>query len=178
MAVKNVRGKQNFQGRWKRPVFWFAGIGAVVVAVVIGVSFQRPATPGEAFANQGNAHIAEGSTSADYNSNPPTSGPHWSTIADWKSYDFVVPDQVLLHNLEDGGVILWYALGSGEENQQRIRQLEEVARGFERVIIAPRESLGAPFAATAWQRRQLFETLGTAEMRTFIEAYEGIDHHG
>lgn len=177
MAVKNVSGKQS-QDRWKQPVFWFVGIGAALVAVLIWVSFQRSSTPGEAFPDQGNAHVAEGDKGAEYNSNPPTSGTHWSTIADWKSYDFVVPDQVLLHNLEDGGVILWYALGSEAENQQRIGQLEEVAKGFERVIIAPREGLGAPFAATAWQRRQLFETLDTAALRTFIEAYEGVDHHG
>ena len=159
---------------------WLIGVGIVIViALPAGINlFQRSALPGEAFPDQGNVHIAEGNTRADYNSNPPTSGPHWETIAAWGSYDFAVPDQTLLPNLEDGGVILWYALGTSEQNQERIRQLEEVARGFERVVIAPREGLEAPFAATAWQRRQLFETLDAAEMRGFIETYEGIDHHG
>lgn len=181
MTTKKSAGNNGNRER-KRINFvpWFIGVGVVIiVAVPAGINlFQRSTLPGEAFLDQGNSHIAEGDTSADYNSDPPTSGPHWETIAAWNSYDFVVPDQVLLHNLEDGGVILWYALGSGEENQERIRQLEEVARGFERVVIAPREGLEAPFAATAWQRRQLFETLEPAPMRTFIEAYEGIDNHG
>ena len=178
MAVKNIRDKQTPQARWKRPVLWLVGVGAAFVAILLGVNFQRSGTPGETFPWLGNVHIVEGDTGADYNSNPPTSGPHWETIAAWQSYDFVVPDQVLVHNLEDGGVILWYALGSEAENQQRMRQLEEVAKGFERVVIAPREGLGSPFAATAWQRRQLFETLDTAALRTFIGAYEGVDHHG
>jgi hypothetical protein len=159
---------------------WLIGAGVVALIAVPFVinTTQRTSLPGEAFPSQGNAHIADGDTSADYNSNPPTSGPHWETMANWGSYDFVVPDQVLLHNLEDGGVVLWYALGSREENQERIRQLEEVARGFERVIIAPREDLEVPFAATAWERRQLFDNVDQAEMRAFIEAFEGVDHHG
>lgn len=169
----------------KRPggvkmVPWLIGAGIVALIAVptlINTS-QGTSLPGEAFPNQGNAHIAEGDTSAQYNSVPPTSGPHWGTIANWGSYDFVVPDQVLLHNLEDGGVILWYALGSREENQEHIRELEEVARGFQRVIIAPREDLELPFAATAWERRQLFDSVDQAGMRAFIEAFEGIDNHG
>ena len=159
---------------------WLIGAGVVAliaVPIVINTS-QRTSLPGDAFPSQGNTHIADGDTSTEYNSNPPTSGPHWETMANWGSYDFVVPDQVLLHNLEDGGVILWYALGSREENQARIRQLEEIARNFESVIIAPRENLEAPFAATAWERRQLFNSADQAEMRTFIEAFEGVDHHG
>lgn len=163
-----------------RLVPWLIGAGIVaLVAVPIGINIsQRTSLPGEAFPAQGNAHIADGDTSTDYNSNPPTSGPHWEGLAEWGSYDFVVPDQRLVHNLEDGGVILWYALGSSEENQARIGQLEEVARGFERVVIATREDLETPFAATAWGRRQLFESVDRAEMRAFIEAFEGIDHHG
>lgn len=159
---------------------WLIGAGVVAliaVPIVINTS-QRTSLPGEAFPSQGNAHIAEGDTSAQYNSVPPTSGPHWGTLANWGSYDFVVPDQVLLHNLEDGGVVLWYALGSPEENQERIGQLEEVARGFEKVIIAPRENLESPFAATAWERRQLFNNVDQVEMRAFIEAFEGVDRHG
>lgn len=159
---------------------WLIGVGVVAliaVPVVINTS-RRASLPGEAFPSQGNVHIADGDTSTNYNSNPPTSGPHWESMANWGSYDFVVPDQVLLHNLEDGGVILWYALGSSEENQMRIRQLEEVAQGFERVIIAPREGLESPFATTAWERRQLFKSINQTEMRAFIEAFEGIDHHG
>lgn len=162
-----------------RLIPWLIGVGVVTLIAIPIVLYasQRETLPGEVFPSQGNAHVAEGDTSADYNSVPPTSGPHWETMAPWDSYDFVVPDQVLLHNLEDGGVILWYTLGSREENQERIRQLEEVARGFERVVIAPREDLEAPFAATAWERRQLFDSVDQAEMRTFIEAFEGVDHH-
>jgi hypothetical protein len=159
---------------------WLVGLGVVaLIAVPTVINVSRSASlPGESFADQGNAHIPEGSPPPAYNSDPPTSGAHWETMANWSSYDFVVPDQMLLHNLEDGGVILWYTLGSPEENRERLGQLEEVARGFQRVVIAPREGLETPFAATAWQRRQLFESVDAAGMRAFIEAFEGVDHHG
>jgi hypothetical protein len=34
-----------------------------------------------------------------------------------------------------------------------------------------------PFAATAWQRLQRFETADVEGMRAFVDAFEGIDHH-
>lgn len=178
MTTKNVKAAARPGAVKLLP--WLIGIGVTALIVVpIGINAsQRTSLPGEAFPGQGNTHVADGDTATDYNSSPPTSGPHWESMANWESYDFVVPDQVLLHNLEDGGVILWYAHGSREENQARISQLEAVARGYEQVIIAPRENLEAPFAATAWQRRQLFDSVKVADMRTFIEAFEGIDHHG
>ncbi len=178
MTTRTNRQRKKAKG--VRPAVWLAGLGvAALVAVPTVINMSRSESlPGEAFANQGNTHIPEGSPPPAYNSDPPTSGAHWETMANWSSYDFVVPDQVLLHNLEDGGVILWYALGSPEENRERISQLEEVARNYDRVIVAPREDLETPFAATAWQRRQLFEKLDAAGIRTFIEAFEGIDHHG
>lgn len=103
MVAKRKVDEQNRRGR-RNWLPWTLGISIVVLgAVLLGSYFsQRSSPPGEAFANLGNAHIAEGNTRADYNSNPPTSGPHWETVAAWKRYDFVVPDQVLLHNLEDG----------------------------------------------------------------------------
>ncbi len=160
---------------------WLVGAAGIMVLIAVPTfinASKQASLPGEAFSDQGNTHVAEGVTDTDYNSNPPTSGPHWETMADWGSYDFVVPDQVLLHNLEDGGIILWYTLGTAKENRARIRQLEEVARGFERVVIAPREGLETPFAATAWQRRQRFSTVDADEMRAFVDAFEGVDHHG
>jgi hypothetical protein len=60
-------------------------------------------------------------------------------MARWGSYDYVLPDELLVHNMEDGGVVLWYTMGTPEENEAHIRKLEDAARGFEKVIIVPRE---------------------------------------
>ncbi len=61
----------------------------------------------------------------------PTSGPPRETMAlrGSLSYDFAVPDQALTHNLEDGSGV-WYAPGSSEENQVRLRRLQTVSTGW------------------------------------------------
>ena len=80
--------------------------------------------------------------------------------------------------MEDGGVVLWYLFGTEDENRAHIDALQEVARPYRRVVIAPRESMPTTYALTAWQRLQRFDEIDVDAMRKFIDAYEGIDHHG
>ena len=160
-------------------------MGLVVASVVLLIAgfivmnrMQSANLPGETFADQGNTHIADTVTAhPEYNSNPPTSGWHVGNIAAWGSYDYVVPDEMLLHNMEDGSVILWYEMGTHEENRANIERLEAVAQGYRRTVVAPREDLETPYTLTAWQRKQNFEEVDEAGMRAFLEAYEGIDNH-
>ncbi len=63
--------------------------------------------PGEAVADLGRQHVPEG-TAVEYNSNPPTSGPH---SAQWEkpgAYDRVLADGRLIHSLEHGYVVISY----------------------------------------------------------------------
>ncbi len=139
---------------------------------------RRETGPGDHVASQGNQHIAEiGEQHPDYNTNPPTSGWHVGTLAPWGAYDYIVPDELLLHNMEDGGVILWYAFGTPTQNQDRIRALQTIANGYAKTIIAPREDMPTPYALTAWQRLQRFDSPDRNRMRAFLTAYHGIDHH-
>ena len=114
-----------------------------------------------------------------YNSNPPTSGPHLPYTAGWGAYTEVQPDPLLVHNLEDAGVILWYKSGTPAENQAEVAKLENAydARRYRRVVIAPRENLTTRYALTAWGRLETFDELDPAQINTFMEAYEGLDHH-
>ena len=172
--------RPTWQRASNRLTLWLVGLGLVsIVAVLAAVSMsRRTVLPGESFASQGAEHITEINVAHPaYNSTPPTSGWHVGRLANWGSYDFVIPDELVLHNMEDGGVILWYPYGAPDENAAHIEQLEAVGRGFERVIIAPREDLETTYALTAWQRRQTFETFDEEGMRAFLEAFEGIDHH-
>ncbi len=133
--------------------------------------------PGEGFASQGNSHIRLGQSHPPYNSVPGTSGWHTGDLMPWQSYDYVIPEERVIHNMEDGGVILWYQAGTPEENQQHIEALEQVARGYSKVIIAPFENLPSTYTLTAWQRLQRFDEIDEEGMRKFLESFEGIDHH-
>ncbi len=47
-------------------------------------------------------HIAQGTSGSGYNSNPPSSGPHWTSPAAKGIYDDAHADQEFIHNLEHG----------------------------------------------------------------------------
>jgi hypothetical protein len=176
-----TRGKTNRARRTQKfnPVPWLIGLAIVaLIAIPIVINYMRASgLPGEKVPSLGNTHIPEGSAVPEYNSNPPTSGPHYGNIAQWGSYDYEVPDPLLIHNMEDGGVILWYRMGDAEHNNARISELEEASRGYRRVIIAPRENLDTTYALTAWTRLDKFDTFDAERIRTFLQTYEGIDHH-
>lgn len=181
MAKSKSKGARG-RGRRRRNsnLNWILGISAVVAIIALPIvvnAVRRANLPGEGFSSQGNIHIALGTAHAPYNSNPPTSGWHPSNIANWGSYDELVPEELLVHNMEDGGVILWYQNGTPEENEEHITALEEVARGYRRVVIAPREEMPTTYAFTAWQRLQRFDEIDREAMREFVDALEGIDHH-
>lgn len=156
------------------------GVAALIVVPIVLEVVRAANLPGERFPSQGNRHIALGTDIPPYNSDPPTSGPHTPNLAAWGTYGpgEAPPDPSLVHNMEDGGVILWYRPGDDEaETERRISGLEEAAGGFRRIVIVPREDMPTDFAATAWQRLERYESLDTESMRAFVNAFEGIDHH-
>ena len=180
MATKRAKQRKSTSRNKLNLILGLIVVGLVlIIAVPIIVNRVQSANlPGERFGDQGNTHIADTATAhPEYNSNPPTSGWHVGNIANWGSHDYEVPDERLLHNMEDGGVILWYKLGTQEENRASIQRLEEVSQGYRRTVIAPRQDLETPYALTAWQRKQSFAEVDEAGMRAFLEAYEGIDNH-
>ena len=182
-AKTTSKNRKQARQRTKNPrslTPWLIGGGlALVIAVPIGLSSYRQAQlPGQHIRSLGNAHIGEGATPR-YNSNPPTSGPHLPYTAGWSAYTEVQPDPLLVHNLEDAGVILWYKSGTPQENAAQVKKLETAydARRYRRVIIAPRANLDTQYALTAWGRLETFNTLDPAQINTFMNAFEGLDHH-
>lgn len=181
---KKSRSKRRRATKPPNRLPWIVGIVAVVALIAVPIAIeavQAASLPGERFASQGNRHVPEGANVPPYNSNPPTSGPHTDPLAAWGVYgpeDEVPHDQRLLHNMEDGGVVLWYKpAADAAATEERIAALEEIASGYRRTVIVPREDMPTEFAFTAWQRLQRFDAIEVDAMRAFVDAYEGIDHH-
>ena len=81
----------------------------LISGVGIFVLTRKPETVEgiETFPNQGRNHVPAG-TAEEYNSNPPTSGPHY---AEWEKpgiYNRVLEDGKLVHSLEHGYIIISY----------------------------------------------------------------------
>lgn len=159
---------------------WLIG-AAVVVLATVGVFMalgRDPDLPGEYFASQGQEHLAsEEAALTEYNSDPPTSGPHSADVARWGTYDYTVRDEILVHNLEDGGVVLWYPMGTLEENEAFIERLEEVARPYEKIVIAPRYDLETTYALSAWQYLDKFNEFDADRITEFLEAFADRPHY-
>jgi len=63
--------------------------------------------PGQAVAEMGRNHVTD-IFGVEYNSNPPTSGPHFPVWAKPGAYDRFISDGYLIHSMEHGYVIIWY----------------------------------------------------------------------
>lgn len=176
-------------------VFGIGGILVLVAALVVYLNIQgsQPVGGEETVATMGNTHIAQGSLSpVRYNTTPPTSGPHYPGLAPWGTNRQSQRYEQVIHNLEDGGVIVYYQCPEG--CPELIDQLSEVVKpyadGGRKVMLVPNdptwtengnqplhEDMGTAIALTSWQRIDKFDDFDADRIRAFIDRYEGIDQH-
>ena len=82
-----------------------------------------------------------------------------------------------MHNMEDGGVVLWYPPAP----PRRTPLTSPRSRRSPRVLLALRDRAArghaTRYALTAWQRLQRFDDVDADGMRAFLAAYHGIDNH-
>ena len=149
----------------------------VLAAVVVGYFAYRAQAnlPGVQFPDQGNLHVASADTQHEqYNSDPPTSGPHLPYIAPWGVHTRPIVRELQVHNLEDGGVVVQYNC----ECPDLVAKLKAVVDRYDRhVILAPYPGMKQKIALTAWTRLDTLDEFDEARVTRFIEAYRGIDHH-
>jgi hypothetical protein len=102
----------------------FLAILGVIAAIFVGIfiftqssseqknSNTKKETIGVQHPEQTRDHITRGQTHAPYNSDPASSGPHYSDAgapAPWGVYTEEVPEEVFIHNEEHGGIIITYS---------------------------------------------------------------------
>jgi Protein of unknown function (DUF3105) len=84
----------------------------------------------------------------EWNSVPPTSGPHFGQWVIWGAYDQPVRLAEAVHNLEHGGIVIYYGEDVPAEEVEKLR-------GFWRedpvaMLLAPLPRLATEIAMTAW----------------------------
>ena len=150
----------------------------VIAAVAIGIYYFTGASANKArdVPSLGNRHIRVGTSGAvAYNTDPPTSGPHYPTIVPWGVHWKPIDKGFQVHNLEDGGVLVQYGCGDCPE---LVKKLENLVRGYPKfVILAPYPSMKHRIALTAWGKIDTLETFDEKRITAFIDAYRGLDHH-
>lgn len=154
------------------------GVGLLALVLVSGgvVWLANRPEPGEFLPSLGNSHIPDDQIFTDYNSSPPTSGPHYAGLAPWGISSEPIPDGRQVHNLEDGGVVIQYNCPDGCD--ELVEQLSSVVRQYDdRVILAPYPEMESRIALTAWQRIARLDEFDEGAILSFINSYRGIDHH-
>ena len=164
--------------RRRRRTWVLRGVG--IVAVLAGGFFAYRGLmqeyPGRAVPTLGNQHVASVNTPhIPYNTRPPTSGPHLPDLAPWGIHDKSVSDELQVHNLEDGGVLVQYDCRDCEELVTKLKAI--VSRYPDQVILAPYPNLETRIALTAWGHIDTLDEVDEPRIVRFIEAYRGIDHH-
>ncbi|MBI4085054.1 MAG: DUF3105 domain-containing protein [Candidatus Liptonbacteria bacterium] len=136
----------------KRALWLFvaAGIAYLLVTWIVG-QFPKGPDYSRSFHILGREHISPGSPRPEYNSDPPTSGPHHPNPADVSFYSKELPDEQLVHNLEHGHVWISYR---SDLSQEVVDKLKGFAGGS--VIVTMRLRNDSDIALAAWGRLDKF----------------------
>ena len=152
-------------------------VTVVVIGTIAGVVLMRNASRDAAlrelnvrtFPDQGRTHLSAGGKYASYNSTPPTSGPHDPNPAPCGVSTEPIPNEVQVHDLEHGAVMVQYRPGL---DQAQVQALTTLGRSYSsHVIVAPYTGLSTPVAVTAWTKLMTLDRADTGKIRTFIDLY-------
>jgi hypothetical protein len=159
----------------KKFVRWLIGIG-ILVLIVWGMFLivQKNSPQNEdlsvAFPSNGRDHIDIG-TGPDlpedtYNSNPPSSGPHYPNTAIVDFYDEPLEDQFVIHNLEHGDIWIAYHPRISEDSKERLKDFSD-----RYVIISPREANEFDISLVAWGRVDSFNLSENIDLEQRIKDF-------
>jgi len=142
-------------------VLAFVGLGVLLLGGVLAVVafgggggsasgglISTSACTEQEFAGLKPQHINNPNANVNYNSFPPSSGPHYAQPAPWGIYPDSIKQTILVHNLEHGGIVIQYGNGVSKDDVQKLQSFyQDDPSGL---VVAPYDKLGNKIAATAW----------------------------
>lgn len=184
LSRKEIRERAAARQQFYSRLTW----GAVVILALIvlgyaGWQLVRP-RPGVGVPQMGRTHIEVGAPHEAYNTDPPTSGPHYAQPVSAGFYDEAPPDENLVHSLEHGYVIIWYnctslAEGNCQSLKTQIRGVLDRAgpvglfSDIKKLIAVPRPKMDALLALTSWGRLLKLGAFDEAVILDFINNLRG-----
>jgi hypothetical protein len=167
-------------------------VGVLVVVMVLIFGSGTGASSGTAQPNAGQAHVPVGSAcrtspeacgepSDPYTSLPATSGPHWDSPANWGVYSTPQAESQLIHNLEHGGIVIWYDAGIGAAAVEELvsyveTQAAQGRGGRYKFILSPwaGDGLGSSVVVTAWRYLLPLEAVDIGAIDAFAAERYGL----
>ncbi|MDX1535810.1 MAG: DUF3105 domain-containing protein [Candidatus Spechtbacterales bacterium] len=176
LKKKEEKKRKAKQEKIKSNLTTYISIALVLIVVVFGIYWLVDSSKptGEDFSQKieimEESHIAPGSVLPEYNSNPPTSGPHYTQTAEAGYRTEEIEDQYIIHNLEHGDIWISYKPSVSSEVKEALKQFDHV-----KVIITPREANDMDIAIAAWGRLDKFnlenDELPVQRINDFIARY-------
>jgi hypothetical protein len=121
-------------------------------------------------ADQGRTHVAPGESHPAYTSNPPASGWHYAGTAPWGFHNGELPDELLIHNLEHGGIWITY---KDDQDASVVDPLVALAREFPRkLVVTHRPKNDSPLAVVAWGRLMTLDRYDRAAIVDFYNRFK------
>jgi hypothetical protein len=150
-------------------LYGLAAAGLVALAIVLAVVFTSGSSGGgsgsgvasamkdagctfktlpASIPKGGDTHVDSLTAPIHWNTFPPSNGQHYPAPAVWDFYSKAVNPRLVVHNLEHGGVILWW----GEKTPQA--EIDKLSAFYqdspESMLGTPIDGLGSKIAITAW----------------------------
>jgi len=128
----------------------------------------------EEFPSEGAAHVSS-DTQVDYDTDPPTSGPHYNQWADPGYYAEPVPAGDLVHSLEHGNVVVYYDPAAlTPEAEESLRAFAQAHTDqWAAVIVVPNPDAESPYVLTAWRTMLRMDGYDAETVRAFLAEYIG-----
>ncbi len=185
--AREVRRRRSVARKARRRLLLTIGGGTIALALILGLvipSVGNIATPNSDGANTGNPPsvgtqsaiqegglIEPGAEHEPYARLPPTSGPRYATGAAWGVHEEPVADELVLRNLEQGGVAMNHNLADEAQREEMLTFFEEqqsIAPGC--LILRPYPDLApGAVALTAWGWSDSFAGLDRSGVQAFID---------
>ena len=177
--IKQQRRDEATRRKIMTRVVWI-GIGVLILGA-LGFLIRLASRPGPGvfYPEVGSDHIAlTDSLPKPYNSNPPSSGAHYPSPANWGVYEYEVNDRFFLHNLEHGGVWIAYRPSVATSTVDKLKAIVKEFDGS-KIVMGPRSSNDADVALVSWTHVLKFNLVGgdmtegqINEIRGFYKSYK------
>ena len=186
LDMKRSRADEARRRKIIKRVFWIGGITVVTVAVVGGIVWlvwkSEKESPGVFYPSIGQEHIQlNGALPQPYNSNPPSSGAHYPTPANWGVYDYEVNDKIFIHNLEHGGIWISYRPSVDAHVKDHLKNIVDEFGGS-KIVMGPRAANDTDIAIVAWTRVLKFNLvngdISEQQLDDIRAFYRALKNHG
>ena len=109
-----------------------------------------------------------------YSTVPPTSGRHWGAWSDCGFYNHPLPDELLVHNLEHGNIIVSYNLDTDAEVAALREAVEAIPLAREFAIVRRYEAIPPGMVAlTTWGVLDRMQGVDAARIARFFADFPG-----